>query len=212
MRICPAHFVTLGPCLEIFPEMVYNRVLSEWGREERNVAVKWSLSQCTLSDKLFWSGLHLGKCYSWAAAEVTFCTIFHRIAGGGGGKQSFFWHWLLKTSRFCLNELTQCSLPWWMVSFPCTLPLFDTEQSHPPEPLSNCKSPFEASDLGWWMPSLCELEKRAALSYVLLNLHKNWFTLPLGGYIGMEAEICVIICYSLACWLCLTLKPLCDEK
>lgn len=172
MIICPAHFVTLGPCLEIFPEMVYNRwVLSKWGRGERNVVVKWSLSQCTLSDKLFRSGLHFGKGYSWDAAEVTFYTIFHGIARGGGGNQSF-WHWLLKSSQFCLNELSQCSLPWWIVSFPCTLPLFDTEQSHPPEPLSNCKSPLEASDLGWWMPSLWELEKRAALSDALLNLHK----------------------------------------
>lgn len=126
--------------------------------------------------------LTLGKpCSAGGCCWATFYTIFHRIAKGGDGKQSFLWHQLLKTSPFfsqwihsVLPSLTDHVLslyfaPFWHRAIP-----------PPPEPLSNCEFPFEASDLGWWMRSLCKLGKRAALSDVLLNLHKNWFTLPLG--------------------------------
>ena len=67
---------------------------------EKNVVGKWSLSP---SDTLLESCLLLGRRDPWDAA-VGFCTVFHRIAWGGGGKQSFLLHWLLKTSLFCLNE------------------------------------------------------------------------------------------------------------
>ena len=98
-----------------------------------------------------------------------------------GGKQSFLWHQLLKTSPF-FSQWINSMLPSMMDCVLCVdfAPFWHRAIPPPPEPLSNCESPFEASDPGRWMRSLCELEKRAALSDVLLNLHKNWFTLPLG--------------------------------
>lgn len=64
------------------------------------------------------------------------------------------------------------------------------------------------------MPSLCELEKRAALSDVPVEFAQKWIHSSFGGVNrwGMEAETYVIICYSLAGWPSLGLKLFCDEK
>lgn len=128
-----------------------------------------------------------------------FCTGFHRIAWGGGGKQPFLSPWLLKTSLFCLNELTLTSL---MDSCPFLVlcPFLTQCNPTPPQPLSNCESPFEESNPGWWMPSLCELEKRAALLDVPVEFAQKLIHSSFGGRNRqwMEAETYVIICYSLA--------------
>lgn len=179
------------------------------------MVVKWSLPPCNLWDKLFGSGFHLGKHYPWDAAGVSFYTVFPRTARGGGGTQSLLLRWLLKTSPFCLNELTQLSLPWWIrVLSLYFAPFWHRAIPPPPEPLSNCESLFEKSNPGWWMPSLCGLEKRAALSGVPVEFAQKLSPSSSGGinHSWMEAETYVIICYSLACWLPLKLKPFCDEK
>lgn len=184
--LCPErrHIGTL-PCpfcnpltlLEIFPQVVYHQVWSKWERKEMWLRRKVHLS-------VLYQINFSGVAYTWGNVTpgiLRRSAVFHRIARGGGGKHSFLLHWLLKTSLFCLNELTQHSLPWWIRVLSLYFAPFWHRTIPPPlEPLSDCESPFEASDPSWWMPSLCELEKRAALSDVLLNLHKNGFPLPLG--------------------------------
>lgn len=136
----PARFVILQPWSRCFFKGRVTRYHQNGKEEKHGCGVKPGPMSPT--DKLFrWGPGTPGMMLRLASRRC--------VARGRGGKLSFLSPWLWKASLFCLSELTQCFLPGWILSSSCTLPLSDTEQSHPlPSHLATVESPFGGSNPG----------------------------------------------------------------